>query len=93
MNMFAQFGPGTFTDLKIRVDGVEAFLGLLFNDDTRLIVKMIDLGKMRMDATEFRRFYDRWPGALMVSRLEAEVHEIFEYVTQSGGEGDRPWME
>jgi len=82
---FAELGPGALMDLKRCVDSVEAFLGLLFDDETRATVKMATYAKIRGDVSEFCRYYARWLGNPLMRRLEAEIYGILEEAMDSWG--------
>jgi len=75
---FAELGAGALTDLKRCVDSVEAFLGLLFDGETRATVKMAAYAKIRMDIAEFCRYYARWLGRPLMERLKHEIYEVLE---------------
>ena len=77
-DVFAELGPGALTDLKRCVDSAEAFLGLLFDDETKPTVKMAAYAKIRMDVAEFCRFYARWLGRPLMERLKHEIYEVLE---------------
>jgi len=73
---FAELWPGALTDLKRHVNSVEDFL--LFDGETRPIVKMAAYAKSMSDASEFYRYYARRLGRPLTERLKHEIYEILE---------------
>jgi len=81
---FAELWPGALIDLKMCVHSVEAFLGLLFDGETRLIVKMAAYSKAGGDVSKFCGYYARWLGRPLMERLKHEIYGVLEQAVSCG---------
>jgi len=75
---FAELGAGVLRGLKRCVDSIEAFLGLLFNGETRATVKMATYAKAKSDILSFCGYYARWLGLPLMELFKYEIYEIIE---------------